>query len=84
MTNLNPKGYFNGKPITIDENGEPTPVPTPKVAAGAIWGIGLAVAVAVLAAVTPQMLEFLGAWGVLIYAGIVALGGSLAAYLKRP
>lgn len=75
MTNTN---------VTTDEHGVPTSQPTAKVRNGAITGILLAVGVAVLNAVTPQMLEDLGSFGVLIYAGVVALGGSLAAYITKP
>lgn len=70
--------------VTTDEKGQPTAKPTAKVRNGAITGIALAVGVAILSAVTPDMLEFLGSWGVLIYAGIVALGSSLAAYMTKP
>jgi hypothetical protein len=70
--------------VTTDENGVPTSQPTAKVRNGAIAGIALAVGVAVLSAVTPEMLENLGSWGVLIYAGIVALGASLTAYITKP
>lgn len=70
--------------VTTDAQGEPTSKPTAKVRNGAITGIALAVGVAVLSAVTPEMLEGLGSWGVLIYAGIVSLGSSLAAYLTKP
>lgn len=70
--------------VTTDENGVPTSKPTAKVRNGALTGIALTVIVAVLAAVTPDMLESLGAWGVLIYSGIVALGSSLAAYATKP
>lgn len=70
--------------VTTDEHGGPTAKPTAKVRNGAITGIALAVGVAVLSAVTPQMLEGLGSWGVLIYSGIVALGSSLAAYMTKP
>lgn len=69
---------------TTDEQGQPTLKPTAKVRNGAIAGIALAVGVAILSAVTPDMLAPLGSWGVLIYAGIVALGSSLTAYLTKP
>ena len=72
------------KDVTTDAEGTPTAKPTAKVRNGAITGIALAVGVAVLSAVTPQMLEGLDSWGVLIYAGIVALGSSLAAYMTKP
>lgn len=70
--------------VTTDEHGGPTAKPTAKVRNGAITGIALAVGVAILNAITPDMLEGLGSWGVLIYAGVVALGGSLAAYITKP
>lgn len=56
---------------------------SPKVTAGALVGVVLTVLVAVIAAVTPDMLAGLGAWGVLIFAGLVALGQAITAYLKR-
>lgn len=71
-------------PVTTDENGEPTLKPQPKVAAGAITAGVLVVIVAILAAVTPDMLSGLGSWGVLLFAGITALGQFLGAYMKRP
>lgn len=74
----------NYEGVTTDEHGGPTNKPTANVRNGAITGIALAVGVAVLSAVTPEMLEGLGSWGVLIYAGIVSLGSSLAAYLTKP
>lgn len=73
------------KPVTTDPvTGAPTAVPSAKVAAGAITSVALLVVVAVLSAVTPDMLTFAGSFSPLIYAAIVALGGSLAAYIKRP
>ena len=76
--------YDSVSGVTTDENGQPTAKPTAKVRNGTITGLALAVGVAVLNAVTPDMLEPLGSWGVLIYAGIVALSSSLAAYLTKP
>lgn len=70
--------------VTTDAEGVPTSKPTAKVRNGAITGIALAVGVAILNAVTPDMLANLGSWGVLIYAGVVALGSSLAAYVTKP
>lgn len=72
------------KNVTTTPEGKPTLAPTPKVLTGAIVGIVLAVLVAALNAVTPDMLTALGSWGVLIYAAVVALGGALGAYIKRP
>lgn len=69
--------------IVTDGAGNKTAAPTRKVVAMAITSIGLAVVVAVLSAVTPEMLSPLGSWGTLIYAGIVALGGSLAGYFVK-
>jgi drug/metabolite transporter (DMT)-like permease len=62
---------------------EPESTVSPKVVAQAATGIALAVILAVITAVTPDMLSSLGSWGVLLYAGIVALGGALAGYVKR-
>jgi len=76
--------YDNLEGVTTDEQGKPTAKPTAKVRNGAITGIALAVGVAILNAVTPDMLSNLGSWGVLIYAGVVALGSSLAAYITKP
>lgn len=56
---------------------------SPKVIAAAAANIvGLAV-VAGLAAITPDLLEGLGPWNVVIYAAIATVGASLAGYLKR-
>lgn len=74
----------SGLPVTTDENGEPTLKPQTKVTAGAATAGVLVVIVAVLAAVTPDMLTDLGSWGVLLFAGITALGQFLGAYVKRP
>lgn len=62
----------------------PTPNPVhPKVAAALITTGVLTVIVAVLAAVTPQMLTFAGQWSTVIYAAVVAVGGFLAGYVKK-
>ncbi len=74
-----------GRTVTADATtGEPTAKPTGKVLATAVSGAALVVVVAMLAAVTPDLLTFAGPWSVVLYAGIVALGGFLAGYLKRP
>lgn len=70
--------------ITTTEDGKPTLRPTNKVIAGAATSIGLIVVVAVLGAITPDMLTFAGQWSPLIYAAVVALGGSLASYIAKP
>lgn len=70
--------------VTTDATGTPTATPQPKVLAGAITGIALTVAVGAIAAVTPEHFAALGVWGGVIYGGVVALGSSLAAYIKRP
>lgn len=56
---------------------------SPKVIAPAIVNVGLIVVVAVLAAVTPSLLEELGPWGAVVGAGVTALAGALAGYIKR-
>lgn len=70
--------------VTTDAHGGPTKQPTAKVAAGAIAGIGLTVVVAVLTAITPEMLDFLGVWAGPAFMGLGALATSLAAYIKAP
>lgn len=96
MPELNPENWKNGEPIagaefhelrldvTTDAEGEPTPRPTAKVIAGASWSIGLVVIVALLTAITPDLFDFLGRWAPVAFAGVVALAGSLAAYIKKP
>lgn len=70
--------------VTTDATGEPTAKPTAKVLAGAVTGLALTVVVAVLTAVTPDLLEPLGAWAGPAFAGIGALAVALAAYIKKP
>lgn len=86
MSNLDPKAYKNGLPVTTDAAGEPTPVPQPKVlAATAGAGVGAAIStIAVYLIETtsgvdlPSAVE--GAGLVLISAGVAFLAG----YIKRP
>ena len=61
---------------------DPATTISPKVIAGIVVSGGLTVILAVITAVTPEMLTSLGSWGVLVYAGIASLGGFLAGYLK--
>lgn len=56
---------------------------SPKVVASAATGLALVVLIAVLTAVTPEMLAPLGDWGTLVYAAVVATGSALAGYVKR-
>lgn len=60
---------------------------SPKVTASALGtiatGLGLTIVVAALGAVTPDMLEGLGAWAPVIFAAISAAGGFLAGYRTR-
>lgn len=70
--------------VTTDASGQPTAAPAPKVtAAGVTMGV-LVVIVAILGAITPELLTFAGEWSVPLFAGITALGGFLAGYIKRP
>lgn len=74
-----------GKTITVDaKTGDPTLKPTGKVLAAAVTTGALVVAVAVLTAITPDLLGFLGKWAPVGFAGVVALAGFLAGYIKRP
>lgn len=71
--------------VTVNKTtGQPTLNPAPKVAAAAVTMGILVVAVAMLGAITPDMLTALGPWAPVVFAGIVALGGFLAGYIKRP
>lgn len=70
--------------VTTDENGVPTNQPTSKVTAGALTGLALTVVVAILTAITPDLLDFLGPWAGPAFAGIGALAVALAAYIKKP
>lgn len=74
----------NGNRAIVDETGTPTGIPSPKVIASVVTGIGLTVAVGAIAAITPDHFASLGLWGGVVYGGVVALGSSLAAYIKRP
>lgn len=56
---------------------------SPKVAAVAAVNIILVVVVAVLGAVTPDMLVALGPWAPLIFVAVNALATTLAGYIKR-
>lgn len=70
--------------VTTDAAGNPTAAPTPKVvAATAAMGI-LVVVVAILGGITPELLTFAGPWSGPLFAGITALTGFLAGYIKRP
>jgi len=70
--------------VTTDGTGQPTAKPTSKVAAGAITGGALTVLVAMLGAITPDLLTFFGPWAPVVFVGIGALSASLAAYIKKP
>ncbi len=70
--------------VTTDATGKPTLIPAPKVAAGVITSGALVVLVAVLTAITPELLDFAGPWAPVLFAGIVALAGFLGGYIKRP
>lgn len=70
--------------VTTDENGVPTPMPSGKVVAGALTGVGLTVIVAVLGAIDVNLLSFLGDWAPVALVGIGALATALGAYVKSP
>lgn len=74
-----------GQRVTVStETGDPTRQLNPKVAATALAGGALVIVIAVLSAVTPDMLDGLGQWAPLATAAIVAAVGVLAGYVKRP
>lgn len=56
---------------------------SPKVTVGGLAGIGLAVLVAALSAITPDMLAFAGDFTPVVYAAIGALVVTLGAYIKN-
>lgn len=70
--------------VTTDAEGNPTLAPSPKVAAAAITGGVLTVIVAMLGAITPDLLAPLGAWANVAFVGIGALAATLGAYIKSP
>lgn len=76
--------YDSVSNVTTNKTGAPTLVPSPKVATGAITGALLTVVVAMLGAITPDLLSFFGAWAPVVFVGIGALVTSLGAYIKRP
>ena len=70
--------------VTTDAQGNPTLKPTGKVVAGIASSGALVVVVALLTAVTPDLLGFLGPWAPVAFAGVVALAGFLGSYIKAP
>lgn len=75
---------FDSVGKTTDQFGEPTLKPTAKVAAGAWTGLALTVIVAMLSAITPDLLTFFGPWAGVVFVGVGALATALGAYIKRP
>lgn len=56
---------------------------SPKVASAGISSGAVVVIVAMLMAITPEMLNFAGQWTPVIYAAVPALAAVLGAYVKR-
>lgn len=56
---------------------------SPKVGAAGISSGAIVVIVAMLAAITPDMLDFAGRFTPVIFAGVTALAAVLGAYAKR-
>jgi len=56
---------------------------SPKVTSAGISSGIVVVIVAMLAAITPDMLDFAGQWAPVIYAAVPALAAVLGAYIKR-
>lgn len=59
------------------------PKTSPKVGAAGISSGAVVVTVAMLSAITPDMLDWAGRWTPVIYAGVPALAATLSAYIKR-
>ena len=64
------------------ETPDPKTTLSPKVIAQAVTSVALVVLVAAINAVTPELFAFLGDFAGIAYAGVVALGGALAGYIK--
>jgi hypothetical protein len=66
------------------ETPDPSKVISPKVIAGTVAGLSVAVlgagAAAVAGALNPGLFDGLGPWGVVAYSGSVAVLGQVAAY----
>lgn len=62
---------------------DPSQQISPKVIASAIAGVAFIVVGAALAAITPELLEPLGAWSVVAFAAVQALAQVVAGYAKR-
>lgn len=61
---------------------DPSKTISPKIiATGIVYVVG-AFILAAVAALTPQLFDWAGPWGVVIYAGIVGAAAQLAGYLK--
>lgn len=56
---------------------------SPKVTSAGISSGAVVVIVAMLAAITPDMLDWAGRWTPVIYAAVPALAAVLGAYVKR-
>lgn len=56
---------------------------SPKVTSAGISSGAVVVVVAMLAAITPDMLDWAGRWTPVIYAAVPALAAVLGAYVKR-
>lgn len=56
---------------------------SPKVKSAGISSGVIVVVVAMLAAITPDMLDWAGRWTPVIYAAVPALAAVLGAYIKR-
>lgn len=55
---------------------------SPKVVAAGVTGLALTVVVAAVTALTPESFAFLGIWAPVAYTGAVAIGGTLAGWLR--
>ena len=60
-----------------------TKIISPKVIAQFFTGLVLTAIVAAIEATTPDLFVTLGAWGPVVYMAIVAVGGTLAGYIKK-
>lgn len=66
-----------------DHRADPAQVISPKVIVQAATSLGLVAVIAAIGAITPELFEGMGPWGLVAYAAVVAVGGALAGYAKN-
>lgn len=62
---------------------DPSKVISPKVIAGTVVGLFVAAAIAIINAITPETLAFLGPWSTLAYTVVSIAGAAIAGWWKK-